>query len=586
MKAFADLCAALGPTGATPARLGTIEHAGPCRSMLARYFRQASSQDRLWAAALLSGNRPKRSATTADLRIWAGEAAGIPQWLFDECHRVSGDLAETIALVVPPAGRPGDQGASWQSSHDPAQGGAGKPHGTLTDWLNILRQMAAQDAAGKRRAVIAAWQQLDGTERILFNRLTSGSLRVRVAPGMLAQALAAATGLDATELAKRLAARWSPDDPAPGLLRAVAVARPSGAQLSGGQLARPQIADTQRCDPYPFTTLAALSGGPEALGPPGGWVAQWTGRGVDCQWVLRAGGHQVWVTGPELVTASVPHWEALAALLPQGTVLAGEICATGQHGTRAATERWLALRPASGTGRARGAAGPVLVLEVHDLLEWAGADLRAAPLAHRRRLLTALFAGLPAIRADSRANLPIRRAPQVPFTQWGELDALREHGRGLGAIGLRLLRANPEPEPGAGSQAGGWLWPTDPLRIAVVLTHVQPAPGGGPTAALTGAVWHQGGLVPVARAVTGLPAPDQAGLAAWAKQNTTDRFGPVRQVRPDQVLTLEFDAVTASSRHKSGLLLHRPRLSGWMRDAPVASAATLDDLLALIPCMP
>src|SRR5690606_41031980 len=39
---------------------------------------------------------------TADLKTWAAEMAGIPEWLFEESYHIVGDLAEAIALVLPP----------------------------------------------------------------------------------------------------------------------------------------------------------------------------------------------------------------------------------------------------------------------------------------------------------------------------------------------------------------------------------------------------------------------------------------------------------------------------------------------------
>ena len=68
--------------------------------ILAEYFSEADEYDRLWALALLSGRRPKRTVKTALLRNWAAETAQIPEWLFEESYHAVGDLAETISLVV------------------------------------------------------------------------------------------------------------------------------------------------------------------------------------------------------------------------------------------------------------------------------------------------------------------------------------------------------------------------------------------------------------------------------------------------------------------------------------------------------
>ncbi len=68
---------------------------------LADYFTEAPEADRLWTIALLSHRRPKRTVTTTRLREWAAERAGIPLWLFEESYPIVGDLAETIALILP-----------------------------------------------------------------------------------------------------------------------------------------------------------------------------------------------------------------------------------------------------------------------------------------------------------------------------------------------------------------------------------------------------------------------------------------------------------------------------------------------------
>jgi len=93
LKRFVQLFAALDATTGTTAKVAA----------LAAYFRSAPEPDRIWTIALLSGRRPKRAVSATELRDWAAAAAGLPLWLFEEAYAVAGDLAETIALVLPPA---------------------------------------------------------------------------------------------------------------------------------------------------------------------------------------------------------------------------------------------------------------------------------------------------------------------------------------------------------------------------------------------------------------------------------------------------------------------------------------------------
>ena len=98
MRAFADLYAALDETTKTSEKVAA----------LVRYFKAAPAADAAWAVYFLIGRKPKQVVPTRKLVQWAIEVAGLPEWLFDESYDAVGDLAETIALVLPPAERSSD----------------------------------------------------------------------------------------------------------------------------------------------------------------------------------------------------------------------------------------------------------------------------------------------------------------------------------------------------------------------------------------------------------------------------------------------------------------------------------------------
>ncbi len=93
MKAFAELFAALDETTKTTAKVDA----------LVRYFASVAPDDAAWAVYYLSGRKPKQAVPSKRLRLWARERAGIPEWLFDETYHHVGDVAETVALLLPPA---------------------------------------------------------------------------------------------------------------------------------------------------------------------------------------------------------------------------------------------------------------------------------------------------------------------------------------------------------------------------------------------------------------------------------------------------------------------------------------------------
>ncbi len=92
MRAFADLFQRLDATNKTNRKLAALED----------YFASARAEDAAWAVFFLCGHKLKRLISSTELRTWGAEAAQIPDWLFDECYLAVGDLAETMALLLPP----------------------------------------------------------------------------------------------------------------------------------------------------------------------------------------------------------------------------------------------------------------------------------------------------------------------------------------------------------------------------------------------------------------------------------------------------------------------------------------------------
>jgi len=526
MQRFAELFAALDATTSVNARVAA----------LAAYFRDAPEEDRLWTIALLSGRRPKRSVTATELRLWAAERAGLPDWLFDDAYAVTGDLAETIALVLP---------------EPQAADAAG-----LSVWIGRIRALAGRPAEDRKAAILAAWDSLPRERRFLFNKLITGGFRMGVSQTLMTRALAQATGLPEAGLQHRLMGDWDP-------------ARTTFAALV---LSDAGVAADSR--PYPFFLAHPLEGAAGALGDPARWLAEWKWDGIRGQLVLRGGAHHLWSRGEELITDRFPEFAALAAELPQGTVIDGEVLAwaDGAPLPFAALQRRIGRRSVP---KALLAAAPA-VLMGYDLLEWQGADIRARPLAERRALLARLAAGLP-------PGLPLRLSPEAAFDGWDALARLRAAARARGAEGLMLKRR--ASAYGAGRRRGDWWkWKLDPMTVDAVMIYAQA--GHGRRANLftdyTFAVRDGDRLVPFAKAYSGLTDAEFAALTDWVRKNTLDRWGPVRSVPPVQVFEIAFEGIQPSTRHRSGIAVRFPRILRWRHDKPAAEIDTLDSLRALL----
>jgi DNA ligase-1 len=213
-----------------------------------------------------------------------------------------------------------------------------------------------------------------------------------------------------------------------------------------------------------------------------------------------------------------------------------------------------------------------VVFVVYDILERGGTDIRQEPLSARRTSLVDLVGGG-----------VLRLSEEVTALTWTELAHLRLESRDRGVEGFILKRR--DSTYGVGRRKGAWWkWKIDPFTVDAVLIYAQP--GNGRRASLltdyTFGVWHEGALVPVAKAYSGLSNAEIDELDAWIRRHTRERHGPVRAVDPVQVFELGFEAIAPSSRHKSGVAVRFPRMLRWRKDKPASEADTLDSLRRLI----
>ena len=528
MKDFAALFVALDQTTKTNAKVAA----------LAGYFETAPKEDRLWTIALLSGRRPKRTVTTTRLREWASEVAGLPLWLFEESYALVGDLAETIALILPEP-----QGAL--------------DHG-LTAQIEAIRALGDVPEDERKDRILAIWSALPATERLVFNKLITGGFRMGVSQKLMTRALSKATGIEEAELAHRLMGDWSPDT------------------VSFDSLILAPDPEADLSKPYPFYLAYQLDGEISDLRDPADWAAEHKWDGIRGQLVLRGGRHFVWSRGEELMTDRFPELAALADFLPGGTVLDGELLAWDHGADSPQSFNALQKRIGRKTVPKKLLTEAPVVIRAYDLLEDGGADIRALPFAERRMRLDRMFETVP-------DDIPLRLSPLLDFHDWASLEAERARAREIGAEGVMLKRLD-SPYRDGRRKGDWWKWKLDPLTIDAVMIYAQA--GHGRRANLftdfTFAVWNGNDLVPFTKAYSGLTDDEFREITAWVKKNTRERFGPVRSVTAEHVFEIAFEGIQASTRHKSGVALRFPRMLRWRKDKPVGEANTLDDLKEML----
>ena len=543
MKEFAALFSALDSTTSTKKKTDALR----------AYFQRAQPADAAWALYFLAGGKPRQTVPTGLLRATARELAGIPEWLFDESYDVVGDLAETIAHVLPPA---------------PAT-----VELPLHVWIEErLLALRGQSPEAVGTALKGYWNELDMPGRFLLTKLIGGSFRVGVARSLVLRALAEATGIDAKLLAQRLMG-YTDKHHAPDAARYALLVDPAH-----------QPAQGESGQPYPFFLAHPLQAPVASLGDRADWQVEWKWDGIRAQFIRRGASSWLWSRGEDLLNGRFPELDAMHAQLPDHTVLDGEIVVWRDGRVQPFAELQKRIGRKTVTKKIL-AEQPVAFL-AYDLLEADGVDVRAWPQWQRRERLEQVVA---ATAAEALQVSPLVAAPD-----WAALATLREESRARGVEGFMLKQREGRYGAGRTKDVGTWWkWKIDPYSVDAVLIYAQS--GHGRRANLytdyTFAVWDGDAgdeanprrLVPFAKAYSGLTDDEMRQVDQRIRQTTTEKFGPVRSVTPTLVVELGFEGIQASPRHKSGIAVRFPRMLRLRWDKPVEEAdslATLRDFIA------
>jgi DNA ligase-1 len=567
MKRFAALYTALDASTSTHDKL----------EALTTYFAAAAPEDAAWASYFLAGGKPRQSVPTRLLREIACERAGLPAWLFEESYQAVGDLAETIAHILPPAQRISELG--------------------LTQWIEqrvlTLRGVTPDEL---RTRLVGYWDELDWGGRFLLTKLIGGGFRVGVARQLVVRALAEVAGVDHKRIAQRMVG-WTDSQQKPDAARYLRLIAPESASAVNGETgngAQQGVLDDAASDsdlglPYPFFLAHPLQAEPQTLGDPHHWHIEWKWDGIRAQLVKRAGRVWLWSRGEDLITARFPEVTALGDALPDGCVLDGEILAWEPDASAPLPFARLQPRIARKTLTKKILADSPATFLAYDLLEANGNDLRMTPLAERRAQLDALAVSLDGTLAHDL----LRVSPRVEAQDWVALARLREESRERGVEGLMLKERRSMYGVGRTKASGTWWkWKIDPYAVDAVLVYAQR--GHGRRASLytdfTFAVWDEADgvrtLVPFAKAYSGLTDEEMRQVDAIVRKTTIEKFGPVRSVTPTLVFEIGFEGIQASPRHKSGVAVRFPRMLRWRTDKTIEDADSLAMLKGFIDDRP
>lgn len=540
MQAFAGL---LDTLVLTPARNAKIR-------LLADYFRHTPDPDRGYGLAAIAGTLSIASVKPALLRELVLER--MDEMLFRYSYDYVGDLAETISLVW----EPGDT----ENRH-------------LEPPPSLATIVEALNTAGKtevRALVRTMLDRLDTAGRFAFLKLVTGGLRIGVSARLAKQALAEFGSKDINHIETLWHGLSPPYVPLFEWLE--------------GKGAKPEMATPAV---FHAVMLATPVGDGDLAGlDPEDFAAEWKWDGIRVQVANLGGTRRLYSRSGDDISAAFP--DILDALNFEG-VVDGELLIGGTFRTNRATRTFSDLQQ-----RLNRKAVSKRMLEdypafirAYDLLYDGTEDIRQKGFTERRGKL----ANLVEETVPDRFDL----SPLVDFTSWEELDQLRTSPPDPVIEGIMLKRLD-SPYT-SGRMKGPWFkWKREPYNVDAVLMYAQRGHGKRSSyySDFTFGVWTPldgtDTLVPVGKAYFGFTDAELEVLDRFVRNNTTDRFGPVRAVRAEPdfgfVVEVAFEGINLSSRHKSGVAMRFPRIARLRQDKLPREADRLETLMAMIEMKP
>ena len=499
------------------------------------YFRRTPDPDRGWALAALTDGLPFSFPVRRTIMELMDKR--LDTELFRLSRDYVGDTAETVALLWP----------DTEAQGDPPR---------LSEVISRLGLIDAQELGD----VIGSWlDRLDATGRWALLKLLTGALRVGVSARLAKTAVAGMAGYSVDEVEEV----WH-------------ALSPPYRQLFDwleGHTARPDIAGAPVF--RPLMLAHALEDSELADLDIGEFSAEWKWDGIRVQIVAGRGEARLYSRTGDEIGASFPE---LISMFRFDAVVDGELLVLRDGKVAPFNDLQQRLNRKSVT-RAMLERYPAHV-RLYDALLLDGEDLRPLPFVERRQLLERWHAEVRPPRTDL--------SELIEVADKDELHRIWRETRGTGIEGLMLKRrASPYL---AGRPRGHWYkWKRAPITLDCVLMYAQRGSGRRSSyySDYTFGAWKDlpdGSLelVPVGKAYSGYTDAELIVLDRWIRNNTVERYGPVRAVKPALVLEVAFDAVQRSSRHRSGVAMRFPRIHRIRWDKPAEEAERLETLVGLI----
>lgn len=520
MKRFTELCSLLSQASSAPYK----------QILLREYLNNAPDNEILWAVYLLSGRKFKRIFNISLLWEILPELTGLPEWLINESLQISGDKAETISLIMPV--------------------NTTENNFSLPDIILFADEIHELKNSEKFQKILNILVKLTSAEKLIFLKLVSGSFRPHINKYEIASALSQKYSITAISA-----------------FHLINSADPCSNDLK--DLMKYYKRNKDIFDSYPFSSTGNADTITLQNSECKEWFAEWKWDGIRVQVICRKGELLIWSKAGELVTEKFPELFNLSRSLKSGTVLDGEIIAfsSGKPLPYGVLQKRIDTKYVSNSITGEYPAAFI----AYDVLENNDSDIRSKSLIERRKILEEI-----AESCSEYEKLFI--SPLLEFRTWKALTEIKNSAAENFSKGIIIKRKN-----SAYNADDNWFsLNLEPHSFNGVLLYAERSLNSSLYSEFTFGAWFNDELITFAKAGGGLSETELAEIAAFINENTLEKFGPVRTVKPELVFEIHFEGIAESNRRKSGITLRAPRINRWLKDKKPHEAGHLISLRELL----
>ena len=540
LKKFSELFIDLDSCNSTNKKIGILQN----------YFSSNEALENSWTIYLLTGKNNKRFISGRSLKTLFSEIYEYPLWLIDSCYLKVGDSAEVISLLL--RNMITEKNIKYQDV-------------SLDELLNkSFPELSILKEDDKKLRVKEIWENIPIENLLVINKILTGTFRVGVSIGLITKSIAKLINLDEAIISHRLMGDFIPSEESYKLL--------IDKKINPSEL---------NYKPYPF--LLANTFEKKIIDKSiNDFQFEWKWDGIRIQLIKRSGKVSIWTRGQDLVNKSFPELVEKISSIKDDFVIDGELLVWDFKQSLPLNFSLLQKRiNRKAPSRSIQKSLPIIFI-AYDLLEINGEDQRDSNLEIRRNSLEKHLYNWLNESKEELSNI-FKISDLIYPKNWEEVETFKNNSRDNGTEGLVIK--NKKSIYTRGRKKGlWWKYKVDPMQLDAVLIYAKGGSGirAGLYTDYSFALWKDGELIKFASAYSGLNNTEIKELDRWIRQNTIDRFGPVRSVRPEMVFEISFENIQISKRHKSGIAVRFPRITKWRKDKLIKDADTLENAQKLM----